>query len=433
MRSVSSKNPDASWRLHQAMLETSIRCLAMARWSAAGLAMAATAGCFLGEITGDGLPAEGLSPEQQTARMKWTDEALPVLRASCSGCHAGGQPMIGFLSGMDDLAIRDRVMTYDPPVVNLDAATSSRLLTKSAHQGPALTPSQTTSVLGWVQAEARAKAAGADPNHPAPQLATPATAVSLCVSGAPDSLTCPTNHVSLATIPGVGSSIPGAEIAFTAYGLTDMLYLTNFKFHGGTAGAYLEHLLVVSVPIDKTRPPVPDPIDRYFALKLGVKPNDVVQIDGGTAAFNGFSSTDQLAFHFKVLTPFKSDSGGPMTQTGCKVLAKFKTNAVMPLTVAQALTGGGTNSCVGCHAGGNSSAKGAMDLTQVNATGDAMVQLACNEVRTRINLTATDQSAIYFAPDPARTTTHPIKLTTAAFASFKTSVDVWAKAEQTAP
>lgn len=428
MRSVSPKNPDASSQSHKAMLETSIRGLGVVRRLAAGLAMAAAGGCILGEIRGEG---EGLTPEQQTARMKWTNEAIPVLRENCAGCHAGAQPMIGFLSGKDDLAIRDRVMTYDPPVVNLDAATSSRLLTKSAHQGPALTPSQTTSVLGWVEAEA--KAASADPNHPAPQLATPATTVSLCTGGAPDSSTCPTNHVSLAAVPGVGSSILGAELAFTAYGLTDTLYLTNFKVRGGTAGAYLEHLLVVSVPMDKTRPPIPDQIDRYFAMKLNVKANDVVQIEGGTAAFGGFSSTDQLAFHFKALTPFKPDSGGSMTQTGCKVLATFKSKAVTPLSMPQALTGGGTSSCMSCHAGGNSSAKGAMDLTQVNATSDAMVQLACNEVRTRINLTTTDQSALYLAPDPAKATTHPIKLTAAAFASFKTSVDVWAKAEQTAP
>jgi hypothetical protein len=420
------KNLGAPLRSRKAMLETLFRHLDMVRLSAASLVLLAVVGCT-GLIDGG---SDGLTPQQRSAREKWQKGALPVLRDNCGGCHAGERPMIDFLVGDDDFAVRDRVMKYDPPVVNLDAASSSRLLTKNVHEGPSLTPSQAAAILAWVQAES--DAVGHDPDHPIPQLATTPAPLQLCTAGAPDTATCPTNHVSLGTVPDAGAMVPGAELTFTAQALTDIVYITNFKVNGGTAGAYLEHLLVVSIPTDKTKPPVPDQIDRYFAMKLNVKAGDIVQIDGGTAVFGGFSATDMVQFGFKALSPFKPDTG-TQTQTGCKVLAKFKTNAATQLTTQLALSTGGTTSCASCHAGGNLSAKGAMDLTGITATDDATLQMACNQARTRVNLTNTDQSGFYLAPNPADNTTHPIKLTAAAFTSFKTSMDVWAKAEQTAP
>jgi hypothetical protein len=300
------------------------------------------------------------------------------------------------------------------------------------HEGPGLLPSQLSALLSWVEAES--DAVGHDPDNPIPQLATPASAISLCTAGAPDSPTCPTNHIALSAIPDAGATVPGTEITFNAYALTDTLYLTNFKLHAGTAGTYLEHLLVVSVPMDKAKAPVFDQIDRYFAMKLNAKANEVVQIDGGTAVFSGFAATDMLELHFKALSPFKPDTSGGGTQGGgCKMLAKFKTNAVPQLTAQLALNNGGTNSCSACHAGGNASAKGAMDLTGINATDDATLLLTCNQVLSRVNLTNTDQSGFYIAPNPGDGTTHPIKLSAGAFTTFKTSMDVWAKAEQTAP
>ena len=419
------KNLGTPLRSRKAMLETLFRHLDMVRLSAAGLVIVTIAGCT-GLLDGG---SDGLSPQQRTARAKWKD-AYPVMRDNCGGCHAGERPMIGFLVGDDDLAVRETLMKYDPPVVNLDAASSSRILTKNVHEGPGLTPQQAATLLAWVQAES--DAVGHDPDHPVPQLATPPAPIQLCTSGAPDSPTCPTNHISLGGVPDIGAMLPGAEISFNAQALTDVLYLTNFKVNGGTAGAYLEHLLVVSIPTDTKLPPIPDQIDRYFAMKLNVKANAIAQIDGGTAVFGGFAGTDMLEFHFKVLSPYKPDSGGT-TQGGCKVLAKFKSNAIPQLTAQLALNAGGTNSCSSCHAGGNASAKGAMDLTGIASTDNTMLQTACNQARTRVNLTNTEQSGFYIAPNPGDGTTHPIKLTPAAYTAFKTSLDVWVKAEQAAP
>src|SRR5215831_11757955 len=140
------KNLGAPLQSRKAMLETLFRHLDMVRLSAvAGLAMISVIGCT-GLLDGGN---DGLSPQQRTARAKWKD-AFPVLHDNCGGCHAGERPMVGFLIGDDVLAVHDTLMSYDPPVVNLEAVPSSRILTKSVHEGPALTPAQLATVLTWV-------------------------------------------------------------------------------------------------------------------------------------------------------------------------------------------------------------------------------------------------------------------------------------------
>ena len=131
-----------------------------------------------------------------------------------------------------------------------------------------------------------------------------------------------------------------------------------------------------------------------------------------------------LEIHFKFIQAYKPDTTGTTT-TGCKVLASFKTNAQTQLS---------TN-CASCHAGANGSATAAMDITKINATADADLLNACNQVRTRINFQTTDQSGFYLAPNPGSATNHPFKFNNnaAAFTAFKTAMDVWVKAEQTAP
>ena len=413
------KNLGAPLQSRKAMLETLCRHLDMVRLSAAGLLMFTLVGC-VGLIDGG---SDGLSSQQRLARDKWENGALPVFRANCETCHNGSRANVGFLiGGADDLAVRDSVMNYQPSVVNLEAASSSRVLTKGLHEGPQLTAEQSSALLIWVQAER--DAVNHDPDHPVPVLATPATAVQLCTGGDPDNAagTCPTNHLPLSMIPDAGAAIPGAEIAFTAQGLGSGLYLTNLVANGGTAGVYMEHMLFVSLPSGKD--PFPDQIDRYFATKLNVKAGTTTPIDGGTEDFLGFAATDMIAIHFKVIQAYKPDTTGT-TPTGCKVLPTFKANAQTQLS---------TN-CASCHAGANATAQAAMDLAKINSATDADILLACNQVRSRINFQTTDQSGFYLAPNPAITSNHPFKFNgnAAAFTAFKTAMDVWVKAEQTAP
>lgn len=413
------KNLGTPLQSRKAMLETLCRHLDMVRLSAAGVLMIALIGCT-GLIDGG---SDGLTTQQRDAREKWLNDALPVFRTNCMTCHNGSRAGVGFLVGADDLAIHDTLMNFQPAVVNLEAASSSRVLTKGLHDGPQLTADQSAALLLWLEAERQA--ANHDPDHPIVQLATPKIAVQLCTAGDPDTTpaTCPTNHVSLETVPTDGTTIPGAEISFVAQPLQSGLYVTRLSASGGTAGVYMEHLLFVSLPPAPAQP-FPDQIDRYFALKLNLAASKTTPIDGGTEDFAGFAPTDMIEIHFKKLTVFQPETT-TSTDTGCKVLDKFKANAQGPLN---------TN-CASCHAGANATAQAAMDLANIASTDDAKLLLACNQVRSRINLTNTDQSGFYLAPDPGNATNHPFKFngSATAFNAFKTAMDVWVKAEQTAP
>lgn len=411
------KNLGTPLQSRKAMLETLVRHLDMVRLSAAGVLMIALVGCT-GLIDGG---SDGLSEQQRDARTKWQGEAAPVLKQFCVSCHNGSRAMIGFLIGNADFDIHDTLMKYDPPVVNLDAASSSRIITKGQHDGPALTSSQTAALLDWLQAEH--DAANHDPDHPIPKLATAKYTPQICqATAANPTAPCPTNHIPLTDIPGVGTNIPGAEITFIAEALSAGLYLHDLNVTGGTAGVYLEHALFVSLPAGA--PPFPDQFDRYFAMKLNIKPNATAQLDGGTAQFGGFAATDMLEVDFKLVSPFKDDSGtGGTIQNGCKSLTTFKSSAVPQLQA----------NCASCHAGTDVNAKASMDITGYNAADDAKVLNACNQVRSRLNLTNIDQSGFFLAPDPASQTSHPIKLAAGTFSTFKTMMSVWANAEKTAP
>src|SRR3989442_1028456 len=121
------KNFGAPLQSRKAMLETLCRHLDMIRLSAAGLMMFTLIGCT-GLIDGG---SDGMSPQQRNAHNKWETSALPVLRQNCESCHNGSRPMVGFLmGGADNLAVHDTLMNYQPSVVNLEAASSSRILTK---------------------------------------------------------------------------------------------------------------------------------------------------------------------------------------------------------------------------------------------------------------------------------------------------------------
>lgn len=414
------KNLGAPLQSRKAMLETLFRHLDMVRLSVGAMLMVALVGCTGLIDSGN----DGLTPQQRNARAKWQTEALPVLRASCVACHQGSRPGIDFLAGTADTEINDAVLKFDPAVINLDAPGSSRLLTKGLHDGPALTATETSSILEWIQAEKDAQAS--DPKNPVQVLATPPFTVQICTSGLPDNAagTCPTNHVALSSLGDAGLLVPGAEISFTAQALSTGLYLSNLKLVGGTAGTYIEHPLFVSKPAEG--PLFPDQIDRFNAVKMNLMANTTDQISGGTAAFEGFLATNMVEIHFKTVKAFDPGTGGgPVTPSGCRVLASFKTNAGPPMQAA----------CASCHTGtANPGAKSAMDITGANAADDPTALISCNQVRTRINLTTTNQSGFYLAPDPASGTTHPFKFGTAAlFTTFKNSVDIWVQAEKKAP
>jgi hypothetical protein len=71
-------------------------------------------------------------------------------------------------------------------------------------------------------------------------------------------------------------------------------------------------------------------------------------------------------------------------------------------------------------------------MTGVNAADDATILLACNQVKTRINLTTPAQSGVFLAPAPGNTN-HPIQLPAATHTTFMNTLTIWINAEKTAP
>lgn len=403
----------------RAMLETLVRHLDMVRLRAPVLAALALTACS--GLIDDGDTGTTLTPEEFAARTAFVEKAKPVLDTYCISCHAGSDPSVAFMAGADAMAQRDSMLAFDPSVINLAAIQSSRLLTKGAHSGPALTAQQSSEILQWVTAERDAAGSVGTVDT---GLETAAFTPLLCTSGLPGTETCPINFVDIGSLV---EGWAGAKIRFVAQPLSQDLYMTNLALEGGPEGVYLEHPLFVSWPVQGD--PIPDTLDRFFSVKLNMMPGAVPEsIGGGTAAFVHFTPTNQLTIHFKVVDRYRDETGGGPGPggggaTGCKQLASFTTNARGPLQT----------SCGGCHANANNAnARGAMDITGIASTDDAVLQGVCNQARTRINFTNTDASGFYIAPNPAQATNHPFKFATQAnFDGFKAAVDVWVQAERT--
>ncbi len=409
----------------KAMLETLVRHLSMVRLTIASACLFMVVGCS-GLIDGGG--SGGLTPEQAAARKVWLEKALPQLQANCQVCHDGSRANIGFIEGTADFGRRDTLMAYSPAVVNLDAPGSSRLLTKGAHEGPPLDAIQTSDILEWIQAEHDAIP---DDGVTGPTLETEKFIPQLCTGGLAGDPTCPINTVAL---DAIGDGVVGAKISFVVQALGSGLYVTNLKLIPGTGGAFIEHPLFVSWPADETLPPTFDKIDRFFAVKMNLMMTatpEEQQIGGGTAAFVGFNAgpMDKLTIHFKAAKLYQPDGGGGGGgggggATGCKKLDVFKTAAQGPLN---------TN-CQSCHAGQNPNATSAMNITGVNGTDDALLQTACNQVRTRVNFQTIDQSGIFLATVPGNGN-HPFTFNgnVGAHDAFKAALNPWIVAERDAP
>jgi cytochrome c553 len=406
------KNLGAPLQSRKAMLETLFRHLDMVRLSVGAILMVTLVSCT-GLIDGG---SDGLTRQQRDAASKWKNTAFPVLQTNCVSCHNGSRPNVDFLSGANADDIRDRLMAYTPAVVNFDAPSSSRVLTKGLHDGPELRAEDLSSVLQWIQAEKDAQDTA--PGNATVTLATAPIALTLCPTGTVANQ-CPLNHVSFEMLPDIGPMLPGAEITFSAFALDTAVYFTNLKLNGGTAGVNIEHPLFVSVPA--TGDLIPDKIDRFFDVKMNEKAGGADPIGGGAASFEGFLQTNMVEIHFKIVQAFKPDTTTAPTG-GCKVLATFKSNVAGQLN---------TN-CASCHTGGGNG-KGAVDMTGIAAADDANQLTACNQVRTRVDLVTPANSALYNAPNPGSATNHPFKFSAAAFTTFKTSVDAWIQAEKTAP
>jgi len=391
----------------RAMLDTLMRHLDMVRLSAAATA-ALLLGCT-GLISGD--PAGGagnLTPEQQIAANKFKTDAYPIFSQICSACHGGTDQTIAFVQATSVEAMRTKLLGWDPQVVNLDAPESSRVLTKGAHSGPALDATQTSGILGWIQAEKDA----AGSTSTTVEITTDKFNPLLCTGG-------------------VAGDVAGSEIDFVAQPLSSDLYVSDLYLKASTDGVYLEHPLFVSWPTQGN--PIPDTIDRFFAVKMDLAAATTTpicpgpscdHIGAGAAAFVGFPPQNQLSISFKVLDVYHPDTTPPPPPTGCGTMgfASFLTNVKPSLNTCMQM----------CHGGSNAGAKNALDMSGLASTTD---NNTCLQVRSHVNFQTVAQSGVLLAPQPGSAdTAHPFKLSTTStptIANFQTSLNTWITVEAT--
>src|ERR1041385_8776638 len=153
------------------------------------------------------------------AERDWVNLAYPVLERDCAGCHRGGGA-VDFLAGNDVLAVRATILAFQPPVIDLETPTNSRVLTKGLHEGPQLGAQDTSDILVWIQAER--EQAGIEAALEPPQF-RPLMCVAPADSG--DPTLCPRNVLTLD-----GVAMPGSTLGFIAQPKDGSLIVTQLEF-----------------------------------------------------------------------------------------------------------------------------------------------------------------------------------------------------------
>lgn len=365
------------------------------------------AGCRSGVISVRAADA-GAPPPPTTdgggpsAQEVFSTSVEPMLSSRCGGCHGADRAGPDFLRPDPD--VRTTLLGY-PALIDLERPSSSRLITKGVHSGPALTAGEITQIEAWIALEA-IEGTMVDPREV--EYAT-----------APAAITAGFNVLPLDRI-----GLPGSVLHFVAAPVGDGYFLDGVQIVAGPTGAHLEHPVFMTWIAGV---PFADPVDRFAGLDIDVEPNTTQTFDTGTVVLTDFPEGAMLSVHFDAASPLTGgpmrevDGGMPMpTADGCTQLDAFRTSVSDQL---------GTF-CTRCHAGGNPSATSAMDMTRVRSTDDAQLLLGCNQVLGRISAGAPSASGLFVQPDPAAGGTHPFKFgTTRELDTFRTSILGWFEME----
>lgn len=243
------------------------------------VALLVVAGCT-GSIDAGG-QVDNLTPAQQLAQSAWLKKALPVFKPTCTMCHDGSMAAApAYLMGMTDLDIRDTAIAFMPPVVNLGAPQSSRVATKGAHEGPALTAPQISDILIWIQYEHDARPPG------------------MLIETAQMTPVLDGTTVNKIDLSALGS--PGSSVNFIAQAVGPDLYMTGLGVTAGASGLSLAHPLFESY-VTGMMDPTPDPADQFFNVALDLAANATAKLGDGTVTFPGFSSATAISIRFDAL------------------------------------------------------------------------------------------------------------------------------------
>ena len=358
------------------------------------------AGCEMtGELHGSGTPSPGVDAGDDTAqiaRAAFDSDVAPLLEGFCAACHSAADS-VGFMAPDPDMY--SSVTTW-PLLIDLENHSSSRLLSKGVHDGPAWTADQRAIIGDWLGLETIA--AGVVP------VVEPETAPFAPVVGS--------NTVDLAQIGMTGSSV-----TFRLEKLQVGYYISELMVNAGIEGAHLVHPLFVTW---SESVPAPDPVDRFSGVEVNADPSQSAMIGGGTVVLVNVPEGAMLSIHFATAEPAIANPGLPAS--GCKVVASFTQNARSPLSA----------SCGSCHAGGNASATTAISAGSTEPRSSPAGQIVvCGQALSRVSLGDPLNSGLFVATNPALGAAHPFKFNgdAIAFNAFREAVLAWINAEIVAP
>lgn len=330
-----------------------------------------------------GASSSGAPGSTSSASAKALFQTLqPKLSQNCGPCHTlGANASPVWLDPADPHA---SIASYKGIIV-ADPATSI-LLTKAAHEGPALPSDMTADVKAWLTAEATTISTTAPPTN----ASTTAIAIP--------------NGAASVDLPA-----PGGRITFTASMASGILTLKTVTLAAPTSGGV--HATGVHIEIAHA--------DGTATLNDSLSDADSTAAAGATAPIGvglvvipRIAGTDKIAFHIDTLVP--STGGGTQTVGGCKSVASFQTNAA-PLLKAN---------CMNCHNTGGTGF-GALDLSALNAATPDFAK-ACGQAKSRIDTATPANSQLITAPTGG-VANHPYKN---APANYKTQITTWITAEK---
>jgi hypothetical protein len=318
-------------------------------------------------------------------------QVQPILVQACGGCHGvTGTPAPAFMLAMPDML--QNILAY-PGIIGPTPA-KSRLYAKGPHEGPALTPDQSTVVGNWITFFNMSRPM-TDSGSGRPTIApfTPSMTAS--------------NTIDLSALD---ATLAGQHLTFTAKMVGTSIQLSSIKLvTPATLGIHVVHPLFVIW--DQNLTPTPDPVDSFSNLDETVFAGASSPLGPGTLLLPNFATGSLLSVVFTTIETKMGSADAGMV-AGCKNLTMFVQN-VKPLLQQNTCT---TN----CHVGTTPTAGLAFD-----ATPDAQL---CNNARTEIDTTTPANSRLLTQPDPAQSNGHPQKVNP--FTAFQTAVTNWINAEK---
>ncbi|MEO7329221.1 MAG: hypothetical protein ABI193_11625 [Minicystis sp.] len=330
---------------------------------------------------------------------------------ACGSCHdAGGVADTPFLAGPD----RYQSMLSWPGIVVKDP-TESKLLTypissNKQHSykkidSAALKSTLFPKVKAWLAEEAKGIVTTEAPD--AGKYIAPFT---------------PIIGFNAVYLDALGGDYTGMALTFNATEIGDKaLGLDDLEVHPtGKLGVHLVHPLFVVYP--KGKKASPDPVDSFSNVDQYFDAGEPDTLGPGTVVITNWAANAKLSVAFQSIAPFSSEIGDGGTEAGpeggCKDVDAFNANA-KPLL---------QQNCVTCHGGGNPGAKGAVDMSSLNADPAA----ACAQVKNRINPDDAAASQLFITTDPGGNAAHPYKFggDGGKFNAFRTQVSQWITAEK---